>query len=105
MFQQAANHMKANGNQQFNNNKHLLQSNHNVSSFAVEILSNLATTYRMNGQLAEALALYDECLKMDCNDAITHAHMGFTLHLAQRYMSVLYIVFSSFILLSIYDYL
>jgi len=81
MFQQAANRMR--GDHQYNI-LHLSKSNNNISNFAVEILSNLATTYRMSGRLDEALALYDECLKMDCNDPLTHVHMGFTLHLAQR---------------------
>jgi len=51
----------------------------------VEILSNYGTCLRKSGMLEQALEWYQRCLSYAPNDPMTHANMGFTLHLSRRF--------------------
>eukprot|EP01041_Mallomonas_annulata_P004074 gene4076-8104_t len=53
--------------------------------FSVEILSNLGVCLRTTGHLEEAKRCFEKCLAIDHADSMTHAHLGFTLHLLQRF--------------------
>lgn len=59
-----------------------------VGSYGVcgeEVFSNYATALRRQGRLSEALEWYDLCLVDSPQDANTHAAIGLTLHLLQRF--------------------
>lgn len=51
----------------------------------VEILSNYATCLRKCGILEESIVWYRRCLSFRPNDPMTHANIGFTLHLSRRF--------------------
>lgn len=50
----------------------------------MQIISNYGTCLRKCGMLEQALDWYQRCLAYRPNDAMTHANMGFTLHLSRR---------------------
>ena len=50
-----------------------------------QVFSNYATALRRAKRYDEALHWYQLCLSVNPSDAHTHAHVGFTLHLLQRY--------------------
>jgi hypothetical protein len=51
---------------------------------AIEILSNYATCLRRCGLFENAIEWYQQCLAYRPLDAMTHANIGFTLHLSSR---------------------
>jgi hypothetical protein len=50
----------------------------------LQIISNYGTCLRKCGMLEQALDWYQRCLAYRPGDAMTHANMGFTLHLSRR---------------------